>query len=456
MAQSKSLQGQMDMLHGPLIKNIFLFALPLAASSILQQLFNSADTAVAGRFAGPEALAAVGGNGPILTLLINLFVGISVGANVVIANYIGQKKTDRVNGVVHTTIALALICGFMLMALGQIIARPLLILISTPSNVLDQAVLYLRILFLGMPFFMLYNFGSSILRSIGDTRKPLYALIAAGSVNVCLNLVFVIVFHLDVAGVGIATVISDGISSTIIIRSLIRGNELFQLNMRKLSLKKEYVIPIIKIGIPAGLQGVVFSFSNVCVQSAINSFGANAVAGSAAATNFEYFTYFMTSAFAQAGTTFTSQNFGAGDVKRCKQIFRIAMISAFCCSGLMCAVFVIGRGFFIQFFTVDPEAIHYALIRIIEVEMLEFVPVTYEIGAGILRGMGKSLLPSLETIIGTCLLRIIWVYAFFPNHRSFGMLLNVYPLSWFITGAMILISYFALRNRLFKKGFRLA
>lgn len=448
-ASHKKKSARMDMLHGPLLKKIFLFAMPLAATSILQQLFNSADTAVAGRFAGSTALAAVGANSAVITLLINLFLGLSVGANVVIANQIGRGRADKVNETVHTAISLALICGFLLLGLGQCIARPLLSLIGTPDSVLDPAVVYLRILFLGMPFFMLYNFGSAVLRSIGDTRRPLYALIAAGLINVCLNLLLVIVFHLSVAGVAIATVISDGISALLILIFLTRSEDIIRLHLKKLSLKKEYVIPILKIGIPAGLQGVVFSISNVCIQTGINSFGPKAIAGSAAALNFEYFTFFMTNAFSQAAVTFTGQNFGAGLFDRCRKIAWMTVLSGMLMTGIMVTVFISQRGFFIHFFTTDPAAVSYAMQRMMRVEILEFFPVTYEVTASLLRGMGRSLLPSVLTVIGTCLLRIVWVYAVFPLHPTFSLLLDIYMLSWFVTAALMISAYLIVRKRLF-------
>ncbi len=440
---------QMDMLHGPLLKKLFIFALPLAASSILQQLFNSADTAVAGQFAGPLALAAVGGNSAIISLLINMFVGFSVGANVVISLLIGQKREKDVKDVVHTVMAMALISGFAMLIIGQAIARPLLLLIDTPTDVLNMAELYLRIFFCGMPFFMTYNFGSAVLRSIGDTRKPLYALLFAGVVNIVLNLLFVIVFHLSVAGVAIATVISDGISAFFVIQFLRHADDIIQLHLHKLSLQREYVIKIIKIGLPAGLQGMVFSFSNVVIQSAINGFGSAAVAGSAAAGNYETFVFYMNSAFCQASTTFTGQNFGAGNFDRCKKIYRLSLFSAFLTTGIMCFIFGIGRCFFLHLFTRDPKAYYYAVIRLFKIGVLEFIPPAYEVTAATLRGMGKSLFPSIVTVFGTCAVRIIFVLFFFPLIGSFSGLLNIYLISWLITAVLMMGSYYIIRRKLF-------
>ena len=280
------------MLSGSLLDKICLFALPLAASSILQQLFNAADIAVVGRFASSRALAAVGSTSSSINLLINLFVGLSVGANVVIAQFIGQHKMQKVAQAVHTVISVALLSGVFLLALGQFAARPLLTLMRTPPDVIGLSVRYLRVYFLGMPFVMLYNFGAAILRSKGDSKRPLYCLTVAGVVNVLLNLLLVIVFRMSVAGVAIATVVSNMVSATLILSFLAREDAPFRLNLRRLALQKEYVLGIVRIGAPAGLQGMVFSFSNVCIQSAINAFGADAIAGGAAANTFEMFAFF--------------------------------------------------------------------------------------------------------------------------------------------------------------------
>lgn len=441
---------QVDMLHGSLLDKILLFAIPLAASSILQQLFNSADIAVVGRFAGSNALAAVGSNSSVITLLINLFVGISVGANVVIANFIGQGKTEQVQEAVHTVMTMAIMSGVLLLLCGQLIARPILTLMNTPEEVLTPAVLYLRIYFLGMPFFMVYNFGASILRSIGDTKRPLFCLLISGVVNVCLNLFLVIVFHLGVAGVAIATVISFVVSSGLIIYFLTYEDEMIQLHIKQLSLSKYYFSRVIRIGAPAGIQGMVFSLSNVCIQTAINGFGQNAIAGSAAAVNFEFFTYFVTSAFSQAAVTFTSQNYGARLYGRCKKVFLISELSGMLLTGLMSITFVLGREFFIRFYTIDPEVIRFALIRMTHVEILTCLPVTYEVGAAALRGMGHSLLPAVLTVIGSCGFRIAWVYFIFPHYASFEALMNVYLVSWILTGIMVLGTYFLICKKVFK------
>ncbi|MCH5324680.1 MAG: MATE family efflux transporter [Eubacterium sp.] len=439
------------MLHGPLPKKMLLFALPIAASSILQQLFNSADIAVVGQFAGSDAQAAVGGNSSVVSLLINLFAGLSVGANVVISNYIGQDRKKEVREAVHTVIVVALISGFAILALGQLVAPPLLRLMDTPENVIDQAVLYLRIYFAGMPFIMFYNFGSAILRSVGDTKKPLYCLMVSGVLNIGLNLLLVIVFQMSVAGVGIATLVSNAVSAAMMFVFLRRADKLIRLDLRRLGIKKNHLLRVIKIGVPAGIQGMVFSLSNVCIQTQINGFGSDAVAGSADAVNFEFFTYFITNAFSQTVVTFTGQNFGANRHDRCKKILALGMMFGLIGTGIMSGTFVLLREYVIQPFTTDPAVIYYAMIRMLHVELLTFMPVIYEVSAAAMRGMGYSMLPAVITIVGTCALRFAWVYTVYPIFNTFEMLMNVYPATWVVTGTAMMVTYFIVRKRAFAK-----
>ena len=449
MKKSKGISNQMDMLNGSIFDKILLFALPLAISSILQQLFNSVDVAVVGRFASSEALAAVGSNSSVISLLINLFVGISVGANVVIANYIGQGKTEKIQDAIHNVMIISLISGVFLLVLGLMIARPILEIMGTPENVIDLAVLYLHIYFLGMPFLMIYNFGAAVLRSKGDTKRPLYCLIISGVINACLNLLFVIVLKLSV--VAIATVIADGVSAVLIIYFLMNEEETIRLRLNKLKIKKSELIKVIKIGVPAGLQGGLFSVSNVCIQTAINSFGSDAVAGSATGLNFEYFTYFTISAFVQAAVTFTSQNYGARNFKRCKKIFVYSMISSVVICGLMSAIFVVWRDFFAGIYTTDKAVLEYASIRMVHVLLFECLASSYEIGGAALRGLGYSMTPAVLTVLGSCVFRLIWIYTVFNKFRSFEMLMNVYPVSWVITGIAVLTAYAIVRKKLFKE-----
>lgn len=442
---------QMDMLSGSLLGKIMLFALPLAASSILQQLFNSADIAVAGKFAGVEAQAAVGVNGPVINLLINLFVGLSVGANVLIANLIGQDKVKEVREAVHTVISLSLISGFALLFIGQFAAAPMLRLIDTPETTLNQAVLYLRIYFLGMPFIMFYNFGSAILRSIGDTRRPMYCLVLSGILNVILNLILVKGFGRGADGVAIATAVSNVVSAAILLYFLMHAEDIIRFNPRRLSLVKSHVVQIVKIGVPAGIQGMVFSLSNTCIQSAINGFGDSAIAGCTSANNYESYTYFVTSAFSQAVITFTSQNYGAGKLDRCKRVHYMGMGTALAITVTMCAVFVLFRVPLIRIFTSDPTATDFALRRMVNVEILEFMPVIYEVAAASMRGFGYSMMPALVTLVGTCGLRFAWVYTVFERFNSFEMLMRVYPVTWLITGTSMVVMYYIIRRKAFAK-----
>ncbi len=451
MKTLKDHSNQIDMLNGPMMGKILLFALPLAASSILQQLFNSADVAVAGRFAGYQAQAAVGVNSPVINLLINLFVGLSVGGNVVIANYIGQRRDEQVRQAVHTVMTVALISGFLLLALGQAAARPILTVMGTPEDVLDLSVLYLRIYFLGMPFIMLYNFGSAILRSVGDTKRPLYCLALAGVINVCLNLFFVIVLHRSADGVAIATVLSNAVSASLVVLFLVREKEQIRLDIKKLRIDGAILKRVVRIGVPAGIQGMVFSLSNVCIQSAINSFGSDAMAGSAAANNFESFTFFVTNSFSQAAVTFVSQNYGAHRFDRCRRALALSMTAGVLASGAMCALFVLGRNVFIRLFTVEPAVIEYALVRIVHVETFSFMAASYEITGAALRGLGYSLTPAIITVFGSCVLRLIWVFLLFPAAGSFGALMNIYPVTWAVTGVMMVSAYCVIRKRAYHK-----
>lgn len=448
--QKEKKANSMDMIHGSLWNKILLFALPLAASSILQQLFNSVDTAVVGRFASSQALAAVGSNSSLISLMINLFLGVSLGSNVVIAHYIGQGSEKNINAAVHTAMLVAVLSGFFVLLLGQVIARPVLLLMGTPEDVIDLAVLYLRIYLLGMPCIMLYDFGASILRSTGDSKRPLYALIAAGIINTILNLVLVIGFGMGVSGVAIATVISNMVSSGIVLYILLHEQDPIRVELGQLSIVPKELKKILVIGIPAGLQGMMFSIANVCIQSAINSFGSNAIAGSAAALNFEFFAYFIVNAFAQTTVTFTSQNYGAGEVDRCKKIFRLNMVFSLVFCGMLSAVFVLGRGFFLRLYTTDEAVLVFATQRLLIATTLELLTSTYEISAGAMRGLGHSLLPAIITCVGSCLLRLVWIATACRMVHDFRILMIIYPISWVITGTAMLTAYFCIRKKCFK------
>lgn len=435
------------MTKGPLLGKMLLFALPLAASSVLQLLFNMADVIVVGRFAGSTALAAVGGTTQVINLMVNLFIGLSVGANVVLATLIGQKQDHKLPEMVHTAMGIALVSGVGLLAAGQLLARPVLVLISTPPEVLELAVLYLHIYFLGMPFIMGYNFGAAILRSRGDTRRPLYFLVLSGVLNVLLNLLLVIVFQLSVAGVAIATVLSNLVSFSLIITCLIHEDGPLRLEVRQIRIHPAAARRILSIGIPAGLQSVVFSLANVCIQSGVNSFGAACVAGSSAANNFESLTYTTVNAFGQAAVTFTGQNYGAREYGRCRRVALLAWLASLTVSLTMNSTFYLLRAALLQIYTIDPAVIAYGIQRMSCALRFQFLMTPYEILAGSLRGMGHSSLPAALTVLGTCVLRLVWVYTVFAHWHEFAVLMLAYPVSWVLTSALVLASWLRVGRR---------
>lgn len=437
----KSGTASMDMLQGSMLDKMLMFALPLAAGSILQQLFNSVAVAVVGRFSSSEAMAAVGANSSVISLLLNLFLGISVGANVVIAHQLGQGDQKGVRSGVHTAMFLAVVSGLLMMIVGLVIARPLLTLMSTPEDVLDMAVLYLRIYCLSMPFTMLYDFGASILRSVGDTKRPLICLAVAGVLNAVLCLFFVIVCGLSVGGAALATVIANAVSAGMMLYFLHRTDERVRTGLREMKMNRPELIRILQIGIPAGIQGVVFSVANVCIQSSINSFGSAAVAGSAVAVNFEMFSYYAVNGFNSAVMTFVSQNLGAGNLKRCKKAYGIGMICAVVTVLILTGCMVLARNPLISLFTADPQVAEYAAGRMTVVLLTHFLICSYEITGSTLRGLGKSLIPAALTVFGTCVLRIVYVNTVVIAHHTYHTLMLVYPVSWVITGLMVVCAF---------------
>lgn len=440
--------SKVDMLHGPLLKKMVIFALPLALGSVFQQLFNMVDSAVVGQFASSEALAAVGANGAVVNLFVNFFVGVSIGSSALIANYIGRGNEKDISKGVHTSISIAMICGLFLAVFVQFVAHPLLSLMGTPENIMDLAVLYLRIYAIGMPFTLLYNFASAILRSAGDSKTPFFALVAGGIINACLNLILVIGFHLSVDGVAIATVVSNIISSSIVLYRLAHESELIRFHFRKLTITKNELIKILQIGVPAGIQGTVFSLSNVVIQSSLNSFGSTVVAGSAAAVNFEYIGYCIVNGFSQAATTFVGQNYGAGDLKRCHKVWKLALVSGMAIACVIDLIIVLTRVPLVHLFTSDVEVIPYAVQRVFQVMSVHWILGTYEITGSALRGYGKSLAPALLTVFGTCVVRLGWVYLINQFYHTYTMLLLVYPVSWIITGTLVIGYYFIVRKKM--------
>ena len=444
---SRTKNTEIDILNGSLIDKIILFALPLAASSILQQLFNSADVAVVGKFAGSEALAAVGANGAVINLLVNLFVGLSVGANVVISTFIGKGEEQNIKKAVHTSILIAVLSGLLLMIIGITFAKTILTAMSTPENIIDLAVKYLRIYFSGMPFIMLYNFTASIFRSKGDTKRPLLALTVSGIVNVLLNLFFVVVLHMNVEGVAIATVISNIISSSILLYWLKKEKGAFRFEIKCLKISVNIVKSMAKIGVPAGVQGMVFSFSNVIIQSALNGLGSVAVAASAAALNYEYFAYFVLSSFSQAGVTFISQNYGAGNRERCRRVVKSCLVLGMVSTIVTCGIFIIFSRPLVGIFTSDTAVAELAIIRIKYILTFELINMTIEVLSGCMRGLGYSFVPACVCVLGICGFRILWIYTVFQRTLTFESLMMVYPSSWAITVMAIIISFIFVKKR---------
>lgn len=428
-----ALKTNMDMLNGPLGRKILRFAVPLAATSILQQLFNAADIAVVGQFAGDKALAAVGANTFVINMLINLFVGISVGVNVVVANSIGAQSYRAITRSVHTSVIVSFISGILLSFIGVFFARPILSAISTPADVLDLAVRYLQVYFAGIPFVMLYNFVAAILRGKGDTKRPLYVLLATGAINVLLNILFVAGFGMSVTGVALATVIANALSAGTLFYFLLHEVGPFKLEFWKLKITPVFLGRIMRVGLPAGLQGVVFSFSNVCLQSAINSLGSATVAASAAALTYEFIVYYWLNSFSHACVTFVGQNYGAKNLERCRSAVRwtilLATTSTFALS-MLCCYFAKPL---LSLYTSDPEIIATGSIRMYVVVGVLFINVFLDVFSGALRGMGQSLAPALTCVVGVCGIRILWVIFVFPQYRSFASLMVVYPVSWIVT-----------------------
>lgn len=446
---------EIDMLHGPLAMKLIKFAIPFALSSLLQQLFVSIDVAVVGRFASSEALAAVGANTFLINLLINLFVGISVGANVLISNHIGQGDERGIRHAVSTTAVLSLVSGGILFVIGPLISRPVLRLMDTPLNVLSDATLFLRIYFFCIPFLMIYNFGAAILRSKGDTKRPLYLLLIAGVINTGLNLVFVIIFHWSVAGVATATGIANAFSASGIVYLLLHEKGPLRLNIHKLKIYPTEMIRILQIGIPAGLQGMVFSLSNVFVQSAINGYGAAAIAGSSISQIFDSYCYCVLFAFSGTEVTFIGQNYGAAQVERCKRIFRLSLLFGclFCFIANM--LFIIGMDPLLSLFTGDAEVTKFARIRILHVLVFQSIAAFYEIPASALRGIGNSLEPALLTIFGTCVLRLVWIFLVTPILPGYAHLMIVYPISWTITSLLVMPAYLLQSPKLYRKAVKI-
>ena len=448
---SRENKYEIDMCNGSIMDKLISFALPLMLSGMLQLMFNAVDIVVVGRFSGSQSLAAVGATTALIYLFTNLFIGISLGANVLAARYYAAGKHEEMSETVHTAMMFALISGIIMIFVGLFFSRLALEIMGTPSDVIDQATLYMRIYFLGMPFFMLYNYGAAILRAVGDTKRPLIFLIISGAVNACLNMLLVIVFHLDVAGVAIATVTSQFISCVLVIGCLYRTKSSYQLRFSRLKIRKEYLKPICQVGIPAGIQSTVINFSNALLQSSVNSFGSTTMAGYTAANNIFGFLYVTVNAVTQACMSFTSQNYGVGKWKRMDHVLIDCLILSFV------AMMILGNSAY--FFGPKLLTIYTSNSKVIQcgMEILLYTTVTYflcgfmDLFPGALRGMGRSGVPMILSIIGTVGTRIVWIFWIFPNHRSLDILFISYPASWIITIVLQVICYYFVRKQLYAK-----
>lgn len=450
-SEAKTNKYEMDMCNGPLFSKLIIFSIPLILSGMLQLLFNAADIIVVGRFAGETALAAVGSTSSLTNLLVNVFMGLSVGANVLVARFYGAGQKKELDEMIHTAIATSIIAGIFLIFAGFFLARPALAFMGTPEDVIDQSVLYMRIYFAGMPVLMLYNFGSAVLRAIGDTKRPLYYLLFAGVINVVLNLIFVISFHMGVAGVALATVISQAISAILVIRCLILNDGMVRLELKKLRIVRDKLFKMIRIGVPAGLQGAMFSISNVLIQSSINTFGSIAMAGNTAALNIEGFIYTAMNAMHQGAVSFTGQNFGAHKFKRIGKIALLCEGMVFIV-GLLLSVIVL---FFVEpllsLYSPEAEVIHYGVIR------LQIICATYylcgmmDVMVGILRGMGYAIAPMIISLTGVCVFRIVWIYTIFKKFRTLEVLYLSYPATWLLTFLVQLIMFLIIYKKLRKQ-----
>ena len=444
--------SEIDMCSGPLVGSLLRFSLPLMASGILQLLFNAADIIVLGQFASSSAMAAVGATSSLNTLMVNLFLGLSIGCSVVMAHSYGAQDWRRVQDTVHTAILLALFCGAALILLGLPLLPVLLGWMDTPADLMDQSVLYMRIVFLGMPAMMAYDFGAGILRAIGDTRRPLFFLTAAGITNACLNVFFVLVFHMDVAGVALATSISQYLSAGLILRCLARPGTRYQLHPRQLRLHKATLLQILRVGLPAGIQSVVFSVSNVLIQSSINSFGTLAVAGSTAAANIENFVYTAMESVYQAALNFTSQNIGAGQKERVPLILRDCLLLVAVIGAILGGLAVLFGRQLLSIYTSDPQVLPYGIDRIHVVCLTYLLCGLMDVACGVVRGMGAAVTPTVVSLTGACGLRIVWIFTVFGSMHSLFVLYLSYPVTWIVTFTMHMVCFVWFYRRLRRSG----
>lgn len=444
---------EMDMCSGSILKKMLMFTLPLMLSSILQLLFNAADIVVVGRFAGDNSLAAVGSTTALINLLTNLFVGLSIGANVTAARNYGGKREDALSRTVHTAVTISIISGVILTVIGVVGTKEMLRLMSTPDEIIDLAADYLRIYFAGITATTIYNFGSALLRAIGDTKRPLYYLLAAGAVNVVLNLLFVIVFKMDVSGVALATIISESLSAFLVIRCLMRETGAIKLELKKLRVHKAELISIIRIGLPAGFQGIVFALSNVVIQSSVNLFGNIVVAGNSAAANIEGFVYMAMNSFYQATLSFMSQNFGAGEYKRLNKILACGELCVVVVGLVLGNAAVLFGNQLLRIYSDSPEVIAAGMVRLHYISKVYFLCGIMDVLVGALRGIGYSVLPMVVSLLGACGLRLLWIATVFqiPQFHKVEVVYLSYAITWIITAGVHFLCYIIVRKKVTRK-----
>lgn len=432
---------EMDMTTGPIFPKILIFSIPLMLSSMLQLLFNTVNMIVVGRFADEASLAAVSSTGSVVLLIINMFIGLSVGTNVLTGQAIGAKDNKMASDTVHTSVSVSLAFGVFLAALGFVIIRPILLMMDTPADVIDKATIYMQIYFLSMPAMMLYNFGYAVMRAIGDTKRPMYYLIYAGIANVVFGVLFVRQFRMDVVGVALATIISQTISAALIVRDLTKLDSEYKLDIRKLRINGKVMLQMIKIGLPAGIQSTLFSISHVIIQSSINSFGKLAMAGNGAASNTEGFVYAAMAAFNQASVSFTSQNYGAGNFDRIKKVFIQCVLGVTGAGILLSIPTLMFADKLLPLYSTEPGVVEYGIIRLNYICTTYFLCGIMETIAGSIRGLGSSIAPTIISLIWACFFRVIWIFTVFEKYRTLDVLYLSYPISWIMTSVCLLVYF---------------
>lgn len=446
----KIFSKKMDILNGPIVYNIIMFAIPIFLTSSFQQLFNAADIIVCGKFVGSTALAAVGANTQIINLFINSFMGLSIGANVLIANYIGAGKTQKIHNVVHTSMTFACSFGLILMIIGLLFSKNILVFLGTPDEILRPATLYLRVIFIAIPFIVVYNFGAAILRSIGDTKRPLIILTFTGMLNVVLNVFFVVYFGLGVAGVAIATAVANVVNAIVVVYLIVKEKSEVKLELGKWVIVPDSLIKIMKIGIPSAISGMVFSTSNLCVQSAINVLGTKTIAANTAALNIESFTFYITTAFSQACLTILSQNYGAEKFFRCRKIVKYCILVSMIFIGAIILIIKLFTNQFLLIFTNDLEVINIAKIRLEIVTALSFIQPIYEIHGSSIRVLKHPYIQTVAVIFGIIIFRMTWVFLVFPLYPNYVTICAVYPISWAILIVFMFIAYMVISRKMLR------